>query len=83
MFFFCLFSLSAFGTNGQVQRAEAAHPEMVAANNTVPKYKLIYFDTRGICEPIRMLFHYAKVPFDDLRISRRKWLAMKDSKSKI
>uniref|UniRef100_A0A1I8B3Y8 glutathione transferase n=1 Tax=Meloidogyne hapla TaxID=6305 RepID=A0A1I8B3Y8_MELHA len=43
-------------------------------------YKLIYFDARGICEPIRLLFHYAHVPFDDVRISRKQWLALKDSK---
>nr|CAD2147624.1 unnamed protein product [Meloidogyne enterolobii] len=42
-------------------------------------YKLIYFDARGICEPIRLLFHYAHVPFDDVRISRKQWLALKDS----
>ena len=44
-----------------------------------PNYKLIYFDARGICEPIRLLFHYARVPFDDVRISRKQWLALKDS----
>jgi len=43
-------------------------------------YKLIYFDARGICEPIRLLFHYAHVPFDDVRISRKQWLALKDSR---
>jgi hypothetical protein len=57
---------------------------MVATSGKVPNYKLIYFDSRGICEPIRLLLHYAKVPFDDFRISRRQWLAMKDnSKSNI
>jgi len=34
---------------------------------------------RGICEPIRLLFHYAKVSFEDARISRKQWLALKDS----
>jgi hypothetical protein len=46
-------------------------------------YKLIYFDARGICEPIRLLFHYAHVPFDDVRISRKQWLALKDSNYKF
>ncbi|KAI1711871.1 putative glutathione S-transferase 6 [Ditylenchus destructor] len=47
----------------------------------IPKqnYKLIYFDARGICEPIRLLFHYTKIPFEDARISRKQWLALKDS----
>jgi hypothetical protein len=74
IFFFFLFSTSASGKNDQMETAEAARPGMLAANGTVSNYKLIYFDARGICEPIRMLFHYAKVPFDDFRISRKQWL---------
>ncbi|CAD5217678.1 unnamed protein product [Bursaphelenchus xylophilus] len=44
-----------------------------------PKYKLIYFDARGICESIRLLFRYANESFVDERITKKKWLAIKDS----
>ena len=32
-----------------------------------PKYKLIYFNIRARAEPIRWMFAYAGVPFDDYR----------------
>jgi prostaglandin-H2 D-isomerase / glutathione transferase len=30
-------------------------------------YKLSYIDARGVCEPIRVMFFLAKVPYDDFR----------------
>lgn len=47
----------------------------------MPHYKLIYFDARGLCEAIRIIFHYANETFEDRRITRKEWLAMKDSAS--
>lgn len=31
-------------------------------------YKLTYFNARGLCEPIRFIFAYAKVNFEDFRV---------------
>lgn len=48
-----------------------------------PKYKLIYFDARGICEAIRLIFKYANESFVDERISQKEWLKMKNRTLKI
>jgi glutathione S-transferase len=46
----------------------------------MPSYKLTYFPIRGLGEFIRLIFHYAKVPFEDNRISFEDWPNLKSSK---
>lgn len=33
----------------------------------MPSYKLVYFDSRGRAEAIRMAFAFANIPFEDAR----------------
>jgi len=40
-------------------------------------YKLTYFDLRGLGEVVRLVFHYANVKFDDIRITQEKWPELK------
>jgi len=46
----------------------------------MPSYKLIYLNLRGLAEPIRLLFKYAEIKFEDVRISVEEWPQHKDSK---
>jgi len=42
-------------------------------------YKLTYFDLRGIAEPIRLIFRYANVPYEDIRVVPETWKDVKQS----
>ena len=44
-----------------------------------PKYKLIYFNSRGRAEPVRMLFAHCGVEYEDKRVTTDEWKEMKPS----
>lgn len=46
----------------------------------MPSYKLHYFDVRGQGELIRFTLHAAGVPFEDYRVKRAEWPAIKECK---
>lgn len=48
-----------------------------------PKYKLYYFNLNALAEPIRVLFAYGRIKYEDIRIERSEWPKLKPSKLKI
>lgn len=44
-----------------------------------PKYKLTYFNLKGLAESIRILFSYGGIQYEDNRIDRANWAAFKAS----
>ena len=40
---------------------------------TMPSYKLYYFPVKGVAEPIRLLFAYKGIQYEDIRIPGDKW----------
>ncbi|XP_037804713.1 hematopoietic prostaglandin D synthase-like isoform X2 [Penaeus monodon] len=45
----------------------------------MPDFTLIYFNARGSAEPIRWMFSYADIPFNDERIEKEDWSDRKSS----
>lgn len=45
-----------------------------------PEYKLTYFNIKGLAEPIRFLFHYGGIEFEDIRFEAEQWPKIKASK---
>lgn len=43
----------------------------------MPEYKLQYFNVKALGEPLRFLLSYGNLPFDDIRITREEWPALK------
>ena len=48
-----------------------------------PKIKLVYFNAEGRAELTRMILAQAGVEFEDVRVKREDWPAMKPSKCSI
>lgn len=44
-----------------------------------PTYKLYYFDIRGLAEPTRILLAYGGIEYEDVRLSKEEWPALKPS----
>ncbi|GMS97642.1 hypothetical protein PENTCL1PPCAC_19817 [Pristionchus entomophagus] len=40
-------------------------------------YRLVYFDAEGRGEPVRLLFTYFGVPFEDVRLTKEEWAEKK------
>ncbi|KAK6746635.1 hypothetical protein RB195_000109 [Necator americanus] len=47
-------------------------------DNQKHTYKLHYFDIRGRAEPIRLIFQYYGIKFDDNRLSEEEWVKVKE-----
>ncbi|XP_011702074.1 PREDICTED: glutathione S-transferase-like [Wasmannia auropunctata] len=45
----------------------------------MPSYKLIYYPITALAEPIRFLFSYADIEFEDERFDRKDWPKLKDT----
>ncbi|KAI6229884.1 CRE-GST-9 protein [Aphelenchoides fujianensis] len=63
--------LGSVGVSRRVQTADTPV-------GPVPRFKVTYFDARGIAECIRLIFVYANESFVDERLSKKQWLRMKD-----
>ncbi|RCN30437.1 hypothetical protein ANCCAN_23793 [Ancylostoma caninum] len=48
-------------------------------NDQKHSYKLHYFDIRGRGEPIRLIFEYYGVKYDDNRIPMEDWPSVKET----
>jgi hypothetical protein len=45
----------------------------------MPAYKLMYFNVKALAEPMRFLLSYGNIDFEDVRIEKENWPAIKSS----
>lgn len=48
-----------------------------------PAFSLFYFNLKALAEPIRFLFAYGGQEYEDVRVTRDEWPALKPSKHLI
>lgn len=46
---------------------------IIAVSDMSPKYKLTYFSVTALGEPIRLLFKYGGIDFEDFRFKNEDW----------
>lgn len=44
-----------------------------------PKYKLSYFNVKALAEPLRFMFAYGGVDYEDVRVTQDEWAVLKPS----
>lgn len=52
---------------------------MSATPSENPTFKLRYFNLKALGEPIRMLFAYGNVDYEDIRVESSDWPSLKPS----
>lgn len=46
----------------------------------MPAYKVTYFNIKGLAEPMRYLLAYGNIDYEDVRVEKENWPALKSSK---
>lgn len=44
-----------------------------------PKFKLSYFNVKALGEPIRLIFAYGGIEYEDIRVTQEEWAVLKPS----
>lgn len=60
---------------GEAPPADAAPAEPIKHT-----YTLFYFNVKALAEPLRYLFAYGGIEYEDVRVTRDEWPALKPSK---